>query len=633
MAIVEQPNNFMFSEKLKSIRPERHISIGFVLVFLLLLLCSGTVRGVTLTNVAAVNVTPSSFSVVWVSSSSSIIPDVSVFADAGGVTNLNGQLGVEFFPLHTGDPSATNAYQKRLSQTALRQKSLGMGLMHVRFSGCSPNTTYYYKIQVTDTNTQQTVTYPSSGPLPAVTTAMENAFVTQSKQLVINLPGFDPSGLIVTLSNTNSATMLAAVAGDGVANNQVFFNVNDLIATLGKTNYLPLGNQEFAVKFLGSSQGAAAQTYSLYFTSDFGVGEENVYNYNQFLSLKIGSAIVRAGTSGSIPLDLNASSVTNLTMTMNLETNRFSSLTLQPLSPLLGSASLQAIDSNHIQISMSAASGQTFQGNQEIAQLNFSVLSNQPSAFVPFKPQTIQAKNADSSVTTNIAVQSGRLVIIGNEPLLETTLNANQRRDLTLYGKPGASYQIEYATNLSNPSSWTLLTRLPMTNLVQVLTGLDASKASMFLRASEFTASDPILDQGSSIDGLPSFVLYGTPWSAYEVDYSANLNPPFNWSLLSRVPLTNSFQFITGIGATNVTYSARILTGNPPVLEPRIVNNVKSLMVYGQAGTNYVLQYSTNLSGTVTWNPLLNYTMTNSFQLITNVGNTNPVIFYRIKKP
>ena len=56
-------------------------------------------------------------------------------------------------------------------------------------------------------------------------------------------------------------------------------------------------------------------------------------------------------------------------------------------------------------------------------------------------------------------------------------------------------------------------------------------------------------------------------------------------------------------------------------------------MVHGAVGTNYVLQFSTNFSGTVAWYPLLNYTLTNASQAITNIGRTNPVIFYRIKQP
>ena len=66
-------------------------------------------------------------------------------------------------------------------------------------------------------------------------------------------------------------------------------------------------------------------------------------------------------------------------------------------------------------------------------------------------------------------------------------------------------------------------------------------------------------------------------------------------------------------------------------VDARVAAQNRSLVVYGAAGTNYMLQYSTNLSGTGAWYPFLSYTLTNSFQFI-NPGNTNASIFYRIEK-
>ena len=96
---------------------------------------------VTISNITVVNVTPSSFSVVWSASStaSSILtPVLSVFADAGGVTNLAGQVGLDYYPLSSGSPAATNAYQQRLSETSLRQETQNLGLAEVQVSGSEP---------------------------------------------------------------------------------------------------------------------------------------------------------------------------------------------------------------------------------------------------------------------------------------------------------------------------------------------------------------------------------------------------------------------------------------------------------------------------------------------------------------
>ena len=128
---------------------------------------------VTISNVTVVNVTPSSFSVVWSASStasSSLTPVLSVFADAGGVTNLAGQVGLDYYPLNSGSPAATNAYQQRLSEASLRQETQSLGLAEVQVSSLNPNTTYYFQVQESDSLGHQAMS-PPAGPLPAVTTA------------------------------------------------------------------------------------------------------------------------------------------------------------------------------------------------------------------------------------------------------------------------------------------------------------------------------------------------------------------------------------------------------------------------------------------------------------------------------
>jgi hypothetical protein len=581
-----------------------------------------------ITNVSTVNVTPTTFSVVW-ATSPTLTPLISVYADPGGVTNLAGQLGIEYYPLHTGDPAAANAYQRRLSQASLRQKTVGLGLVQVRVSGCAPNTTYYYSLQVTN-GVGQSTTWPASGPLPAVTTAQENSFVLQSRQLVITLAGADPSGTVVLLSNTNTPSVLAAVAGDGVASNQVFFSVSDLIDSLGKSNYIELGSQEFTARVLATTTNGFAQTYSLAFTPDFLVAQIGQFSVGEYFAVSMGSTILRSGGSGSLPIGLNSSGLASISFVLNVPGSRFSSMFLAGLSPQLGSVSLQPLGANSYLLGFTAASGQLLQGNQPLAQLNFTTVAGQSSAFVAFAPQSLQAQRGDGSSVANIVVQPGRVVIVGNEPLLESSIGPGPSRNLALYGKPWSSYEIQYSTDLSNPAGWRDLMPVPMTNLMQMIYGLDSSKSIVFYRAYEFTTLQPILEPGPNHE----LVLYGTPWSAYELDYATSLNFPIAWNLGYRVPLTNSFQFLGGISSSSpfIFYRGRILNTDPPSLDAHLANQSRSLMVYGRPGTNYVLQYSTNLSGTVTWYPLLSYTLTNSFQAVTNLSNTNPAVFYRIKR-
>jgi hypothetical protein len=519
---------------------------------------------ITISNVATVNVTPSSFSVVWSVSATargSLIPSLSVFADAGGATNLAGQVGLEYYPLNSGAPTATNAYQERLSQAYLRQQSQSLGLVQVRVSGCSPNTAYYYQVRENSTNGQQAV-WPPSAPLPAVTTAQENGFVLQSLQLLITLPPANQPGSIVMLSNTNTPSLLAAVIGDGAGSNQVYFSLNDLIAATGNTNFAPVGNQQFTGTVLGAGSNAAPQIYSLLFGTNFTVGQGAQFTVGQFLGMNVGSAAVQSGHSGSLPIGLvYGTGVTNLSFNLTLPTNAFSALSIQALSPQLNSAVLQPLASNLVSVTLATPPGQSLQGAQPLAQLNFTVGSNQPSAFVNVAAQSLRVANADGTLTTNVSAQAGQLVLVGNQPLLQTMLGPNATRSLALYGIPWDSYELQYSTNIGNPAAWTDLMRVPLTNIVQIFTGLDTHPAAIFYRAYQFAASPPVMDISSAPPGKVS------------------------------------------------------------------------IMAYGTTGTNYVLQYATNLTGNVAWYPLLSYTLTNSFQSIPNIAKTNPATFFRLKKP
>src|SRR5256885_632764 len=107
---------------------------------------------------------------------------------------------MEPLPLHMANPTVIEPYQRRQSHAVIRQKTVNAGLGHVRVTGARPNTTYYYRVRATGTNGQETL-WPASGPLPSVTTATESAFVREAKQLVVNLPGGDSEGQLVTLAH------------------------------------------------------------------------------------------------------------------------------------------------------------------------------------------------------------------------------------------------------------------------------------------------------------------------------------------------------------------------------------------------------------------------------------------------
>jgi hypothetical protein len=511
-----------------------------------------------LTNVTPVNVTPGSFSIIGAVSGHIADPTnvtISVFADSSGTTSLAGQIGIELFPLNSGAPTQLTSYGTLSSKRALRQDSMALGMVSARVNYCTPNTTYYYRVSVSNTN-GQTAVWPSSGPLPSVTTARENDFVLQSQQLLVTLNDATPTGAIITLSNTNSSSVLAAVVGDGAGTNQAFFNISDLIASAGGTNYLPTGTQLFTAALLGLNSSAISQTANLGFSNEFTVAGPGKLVIGFLLTtVSVGSVPILAGTGSSLPISVgSAAGLVNLSFTLILPTNLVTALSVQAVSPALKSATLVPLSSNLMQLSFAAFPGQNLLGNQQIAQLNFSTPSNDPSAFVPVVPQSIQGTNANPALQNAFVSGPGRIVIVGPQPLLETQLQGTTR-NLVLYGIPYDSYQIQYLTTFGSPSKWSDLVRVPMTNLVAVIPQ-SGSVDPIFYRAYEFTAAPPLIDPGFTASGNQSLTLYGTPGQTYAVEFTTALGT--SWASLGSVPLTNSFAHFTNLNGTNSTIFYRL---------------------------------------------------------------------------
>ncbi|HWH70715.1 MAG TPA: hypothetical protein VNT26_15100, partial [Candidatus Sulfotelmatobacter sp.] len=408
----------------------------------------------TITNVVPVNVTPNSFGILWRSPNST--PSIAVFADAAGLTNLSSQLGIEAFPVHTGNPDLAPGYLRRQSQFALRAKTQSLGQMLMRVTGCQPGTTYYYQLTSTPPASSPIV-YPVSGPLPSVTTEAENTFIVNAQQLILEVPGLDTLGQVVTLTHTNAAHPLAAVVGDGVNTNQVFFNANDLFTLASEGgNFAPIGDQTFTVDVLGPNQSDTLAQFTLTFNTNFTSGSGNQVTLGtEFLAITLGSTMLQTGQTSSVPVSFNSSvGIANVDLTLNLAPGHLTNFVLNSLAPEVDPAavSVTAQGVSNIVLHLPARSGQLLFGGKQIAQFTFAAIASQPSAFVPLKLQQINATKAGSSLlTSNLFGASGRAVVVGREALLEAALQRNGTRIMTLYGKPYSSYALEYATNLTGP--------------------------------------------------------------------------------------------------------------------------------------------------------------------------------------
>jgi hypothetical protein len=131
----------------------------------------------------------------------------------------------------------------------------------------------------------------------------------------------------------------------------------------------------------------------------------------------------------------------------------------------VATATAQASDPSQPQFNFALQSGQV--GASSLGTISVEALPAATSAFVPLTINQIAATAPDNTLVGPVSGQSGRLVLIASQPLLEATLTNGSNPVLTLYGNPGANCTVMSATNLVSPITWTPLTNLTLTTTVQ----------------------------------------------------------------------------------------------------------------------------------------------------------------------
>ena len=503
-------------------------------------------RAGTITNVTIVNVTPSSFSLVWRGPAAA--DAVQVYADANGQTNVTRQLGVEFYPLHTGNPNYLEGYERRQSRADLRAKTKALGLVQAKIRNGTAGATYYFKI--TSTSGGTTNTYPATG-FASVQLPPENSFVINSQQLIIDMPGVDHAGYIVTLTHTNATHALAAVVGDGVGTNQVFFNLNDIFALTGG-NLSPTNAQNFDVTVMGPPNSTEQQVYNVAFTDSFSVGGvTGNTTTNNFLIVNVGSGVFRRGDTNQLAISLNSTPLKDFSMSINLPDGEFDQLKLIGARGEIDPAgvSITKGSGSSYTLSFHSLTGSLVSGPGPAVTLSF-VATNHTSRFVPIIPGGIIAHQADGSLLPLSVATSGRMVIVADQPLLESLVDTDGRK-LTLYGNPLSSYEIQRSAVVGKSNQWQVVTRVPMTNLVYSLSSLNTFETTQFFRAREMGGDPPQLELIAGGSGLSNLRLFGASGGTYKLEYTANLSGVVQWNPLLTYTLTNSFTNIAGLQTTN----------------------------------------------------------------------------------
>jgi RHS repeat-associated protein len=205
------------------------------------------------------------------------------------------------------------------------------------------------------------------------------------------------------------------------------------------------------------------------------------------VTLGVSQVIMLAGETTNIPVRVIASiPLTDLGFSLNFLPGRLTNFAIVNSASNLQWANILEDTPAQAAVYMKTLTNQSIQGTQQVFQVSFTAVSNQPSAFIPVTLDTVTATREDGASFTSGVGIGGRLVVIGQQPLLEALLATNGQRFLALYGRPGASYALESATNSLAAAQWAYLLHVPITNFVWQTPELDATPAQIFYRAYEF---------------------------------------------------------------------------------------------------------------------------------------------------
>ncbi len=188
-----------------------------------------------------------------------------------------------------------------------------------------------------------------------------------------------------------------------------------------------------------------------------------------YLEFSVGKTVVRAGQTGSVPLCVtNVTGVTSLSASIFVPTDQLSNLGMSALDPELDSGTFDPQGPGLSKMSFSVRSGQILQNGHKVAQLNFTAVSTH-SAFVPLIISNVVSMQSNGVPIKTILARSGRVVVVGSEPLLEPFPSAHYNHSLVLYGLPGTNYLVESTSDEGQVKQWQAAWQGTLTNLFQVI--------------------------------------------------------------------------------------------------------------------------------------------------------------------
>jgi RHS repeat-associated protein len=202
----------------------------------------------------------------------------------------------------------------------------------------------------------------------------------------------------------------------------------------------------------------------------------------------LGTLILPVGQRGRLPVNLLTSEqLTNLTMTLDMPVERLidpSVEIFEEAADFVGAAEVTPTTNLLYLINLAASSNAWMFGTQQVAWLYVTAATNQRSAFVQVNIGDFIGARLDGLLVTNVNTQSGRVVVLAEEPLLEALRGTNRQPAMVLYATEGTNRVIEATANFGNPASWATWWQGPVSNvLFRAFENVADTNRALFFRA------------------------------------------------------------------------------------------------------------------------------------------------------
>lgn len=193
----------------------------------------------------------------------------------------------------------------------------------------------------------------------------------------------------------------------------------------------------------------------------------------------MGSTNLLAGESSFVPIFLTSDDLAACSFNLTLPLDRVTDVTLVPQAPDLISAML-TLDPTLSQLNFQFNPATLVNGTREVARLSFRVSGGEPSATLPLDIEAILGRRTSGLLLTNGVGQNGRVIVVDAEPVLMGDRTDGPR--VLLYGRPGATYELDYTRDLNDTPVWLHLATVPMSGRRAVV-NLDPGLPAVFVRA------------------------------------------------------------------------------------------------------------------------------------------------------